>query len=190
MWGTCGARSAARCSGRFIPTCVGNMRAAIFSTRRMSVHPHVCGEHSLHGVVRRFEWRFIPTCVGNILIPSPPNERSNGSSPRVWGTCRGGLRAGVRWRFIPTCVGNISLSPMYSNPAAVHPHVCGEHTTSPTAARSRRRFIPTCVGNMQPNRPGAWTPIGSSPRVWGTYTHIALLSALCRFIPTCVGNIH
>ncbi len=33
--------------------------------------------------------------------------------------------------------------------AAVHPHVCGEHTRQRLTALRDGRFIPTCVGNMQ-----------------------------------------
>ena len=50
----------------------------------------------------------------------------------------------------------------------VHPHVCGEHSSS-------------YHGNAPLD--------GSSPRVWGT-SHIRVEQRrLSRFIPTCVGNI-
>jgi len=156
-------------------------------TRKLTVHPHVCGEHV-------FGSHCALLCIG--------------SSPRVWGTCNRRLQTSVTRRFIPTCVGNISMAPGMHIEITVHPHVCGEHLylfiiihyyygSSPrvwgTYARNSgppesRRFIPTCVGNMprckarmagvavhphvcgEHNSPSACPPCmcGSSPRVWGT----------------------
>ena len=65
MWGTrlCAAGKGARC--RFIPTHVGNTQQRDWTLDCRAVHPHACGEHW-------FVWR------------TPP--RSDGSSPRMWGT--------------------------------------------------------------------------------------------------------
>ena len=50
----------------------------------------------------------------------------------------------------------------------VHPHVCGEHAIQRT-----------CRGGI----------IGSSPRMWGTYSPGNRDTGNTRFIPTYVGNI-
>ena len=70
---------------RFIPTCVGNTQLGEHTANMMTVHPHVCGEHS-------------PGLYTAIPV--------SGSSPRVWGTLSVYvLNSGIK-RFIPTCVGN------------------------------------------------------------------------------------
>ena len=46
VWGTCYGRLSAPQTGRFIPTCVGNMRYMPARLSRVAVHPHVCGEHA------------------------------------------------------------------------------------------------------------------------------------------------
>jgi len=152
---------------RFIPTCVGNI--VIMSERafRLTVHPHVCGEHMA-----------ISAGVSNTSVhPHVCGEHSNvtasrfitpGSSPRVWGTyynCRSVI---VPLRFIPTCVGNMALPPTLTTSLPVHPHVCGEH---------QHTNFPIRLCN------------GSSPRVWGTCCKKRPSRRQCRFIPTCVGNI-
>ncbi len=49
---------------RFIPTGVGNTKAAMFVGRAAAGHPHGCGEN-IQGVNKRaFAARFIPTGVG------------------------------------------------------------------------------------------------------------------------------
>ena len=91
---------------RFIPTPVGNMPLPEPPQRKLSVHPHACGEHP---------------------SPSTGSGMRYGSSPRLWGTYGPYLRDLSRGRFIPTPVGNISTaSPIASKPT-VHPHACGEH---------------------------------------------------------------
>ena len=71
---------------RFIPTCVGSICRTLWSSRRLPVHPHVCGEHV----------EFVERAI---LI--------DGSSPRVWGACNTVGRVPQCRRFIPTCVGSI-----------------------------------------------------------------------------------
>ena len=105
VWGTLEAAKSAQSLKRFIPTCVGNARAANELATICSVHPHVCGERE--SKLSRYSF----------LI---------GSSPRVWGTrtqCQVNLCCN---RFIPTCVGNAADSVLGVSGAKVHPHVCGE----------------------------------------------------------------
>ncbi len=85
VWGT-HWQQARKCRvHRFIPTCVGNAMPSVCELLLLPVHPHVCGERS------RNIWQ---------------NDRTDGSSPRVWGTqCQA-----VLWLFV----------------LSVHPHVCGE----------------------------------------------------------------
>ena len=52
--------------------------------------------------------------------------------------------------------------------ALVHPHVCGEH------------FFNCML---------LFSSLGSSPRVWGTFSNQGKRHQKPRFIPTCVGNI-
>ncbi len=117
-------------------------------------------------------------------------SHNRGSSPRVWGTC--------------------SLIITNGASSAVHPHVCGEHVVVVGDERDGGRFIPTCVGNIFGDIVAGRSPVGSSPRVWGTYSRrpcsglsVPVHPHVCgeharsdasgrhrgRFIPTCVGNI-
>ena len=135
-----------------------------------------------------FQQRFIPTCVGKTLC------------------C---LSWSVFLRFIPTCVGK-TPAPRYHPPAGpVHPHVCGENSTTLQTRRLPFRFIPTCVGKTRSG--------GGISCAWAVHPHVCgenglagmtitrLLpvhphvcgenfvvefcgKALGRFIPTCVGK--
>ena len=131
--------------------------------------------------------RFIPTCVGNShtvrsaprVSPVHPHVCGElmdsegtelwccGSSPRVWGTRIFPSSRLRSRRFIPTCVGNSHKMPSLRYATTVHPHVCGELFVRFSAST---------------------TPIGSSPRVWGTQLHETTAFPAMRFIPTCVGN--
>ena len=64
-WGTWSGRHLSRNRSRFIPTCVGNIKADGNQDDEFSVHPHVRGEH----------------LYMNLFVP-----RADGSSPRAWGT--------------------------------------------------------------------------------------------------------
>ena len=186
-WGT-GVRSCLTSQQiRFIPTHVGNRSCRQRSCGKSSVHPHARGEQF------KAKWAEI---------------KSNGSSPRTWGTGCGASPA--------------------SAASAVHPHARGEQIikrrelraeggSSPrtwgTAGHARHqpalvRFIPTHVGNRfhprSGRRAGAVHPHargeqilarrksgeyrGSSPRTWGTGRHRASVCTVVRFIPTHVGN--
>ena len=70
-------------------------------------------------------------------------------------------------RFIPTPVGNTLQRTAGQSVRPVHPHACGEH-----------KFFAV----------GFDSPIGSSPRLWGTLLDIPDLIYYHRFIPTPVGN--
>ncbi|SUX88784.1 Domain of uncharacterised function (DUF2825) [Chromobacterium violaceum] len=192
---------------RFIPTYVGNTRPWWLYSARITVHPHVRGEHLI-------------TCEGVLTV--------NGSSPRTWGTPGGAIGRGGGFRFIPTYVGNTQCHRLRPGHGAVHPHVRGEHIgfqvngllssgSSPrtwgTHAHNRARliptrFIPTYVGNTTRRfagcEAGAVHPHvrgehgkkhrreemgdGSSPRAWGAPRFRRRAGSGRRFIPTCVGS--
>ena len=132
--------------GRFIPTYVGNTRYRFLLRSPTTVHPHVCGEH-LRRNTRRSSGR--------------------GSSPRMWGTHAEAEQRMLSRRFIPTYVGNTPRRFGDSKGPAVHPHVCGEHSSPPPSTTSNR---------------------GSSPRMWGTPFLLRGSTGADRFIPTYVGN--
>ncbi len=131
---------------RFIPACAGNTLEPDGRQFRESVHPRVCGEHTINA-------RFF----------SGPS----GSSPRVRGTHFDERRRLMQWRFIPACAGNTHEIRASRVPQSVHPRVCGEHYpeqrdavaeggSSPRVRGTRRgviarrggsRFIPACAGN-------------------------------------------
>ena len=111
---------------RSIPTCVGNTNYHEPRCPLRPVHPHVRGEHH-HSKA------------------SP--KRSNGPSPRAWGTPPAAPVGAPPVRSIPTCVGNTAVAVVFDVVKTVHPHVRGEHR----------------VANSQPN-----TRNGPSPRAWGT----------------------
>ena len=70
-------------------------------------------------------------------------------------------------RFIPAHAGNSASSPSASLQWSVHPRACGEQLYN----------VPTpLVGD------------GSSPRMRGTGSSLALCLSLCRFIPAHAGN--
>ena len=135
-------------------------------------------------------------------------DRSNGSSPRLWGTGRQWRYLDFRHRFIPTSVGNGSRPRPWARASAVHPHVCGERGIPLNGLAMTARFIPTSVGNgflprlallciavhphvcgerIKRHQPLTKRP-GSSPRLWGTDWRRLAGRSVWRFIPTSVGN--
>ena len=146
MWGTGQSAACRRPAARFIPTHVGNGGGGPESWRRLTVHPHACGERMLAPI----------GAVGSV-----------GSSPRMWGTVIVLMLLGRMVRFIPTHVGNGLPSVASSSGSAVHPHACGERPSECIKPHYRRgssprmwgtelrtvgthsadRFIPTHVGN-------------------------------------------
>jgi len=146
MWGTRGRLRRRRNIGRLIPTHVGNTIWIIPGSHDNSVHPHACGEH----ITRRQSF-----------------TRTNGSSPRMWGTQFLDSYMHTDCRFIPTHVGNTCVGPREGVWRSVHPHACGEHVWG---------------GYYM------WFLIGSSPRMWGTQLVANAEDGIERFIPTHVGN--
>ena len=128
VWGTCRYTTRILPHCRFIPTGVGNMMVHWGIPIGETVHPHGCGEHI--------------SLIFFII-------QDSGSSPRVWGTCRGSVYRWRIFRFIPTGVGNIAASHYPFNILSVHPHGCGEHESYGTYYAQS---------------------YGSSPRVWGTWS--------------------
>ncbi len=141
--------------------------AAIFPCK-VTVHPHVCGEHAFPRMCLRQYNGSSPRVWGTCQPGVASRPHPHGSSPRVWGTCRACSVVGDLQRFIPTCVGNIPPTSGVSGGGTVHPHVCGEHTGRQPRSPHAVRFILTCVGNIR-GEGGGWSRYaGSSPRVWGT----------------------
>ena len=145
-WRTPTGYGRSRVFRRFIPTHVGNTRHGIRDCCRLPVHPHARGEHTLDAC---------------------DSSKSDGSSPRTWGTRPIAEQYSVMTGFIPTHVGNTQPRLDYQPVRAVHPHARGEHKVHPVAAR-----------NID----------GSSPRTWGTQDLGVADPGGLRFIPTHVGN--
>ena len=187
VWGTLRAKNRQRHRARFIPTGVGNMPEHLLGWRWLAVHPHGCGEHNAahafhlpHAGSSPRVWGTLnsrkPTSSSFAVHPHGCGEHQyyikqerwvSGSSPRVWGTCGKAGISGMDGRFIPTGVGNMRRGDSQSSAKPVHPHGCGEHDAK---------------------RISLDRAIGSSPRVWGTYTAEGSPDRRRRFIPTGVGN--
>ena len=119
-----------------IPTYAGNTVLFVDFTCHVRAHPHVCGEHGIFGVIRRFR---------------------RGSSPRMRGTLAFHRLFAAWVGLIPTYAGNTGVSTSLSGTPRAHPHVCGEHahyfvsSLSPVGSSPRMRgthlltwgFIPT-----------------------------------------------
>ena len=129
-----------------IPTYAGNTTIPGWKVVRSGAHPHVCGEH---------------------LKALKKTANSTGSSPRMRGTHHMVCVALQGRGLIPTCVGSTSLVANARAIASAHPHVCGEHFTSPSTVS---------------------TESGSSPRVWGALHQPIHREHRKRLIPTCVGS--
>jgi len=113
----------------------------------MAVHPHVRGDD----VIQEFHL-----------------ASHDGSPPRAWGRCFGRINPLSQLRFTPTCVGTMTLMTRKLIDAAVHPHVRGDDTASPS---------------------GEMAYHGSPPRAWGRWRLRELATAGIRFTPTCVGTM-
>ena len=167
-WGTFLANGTKHTHRRFIPTCVGNIAGSSQRDLRLSVHPHLRGEH----------------CLSSCSTSS-----NAGSSPPAWGTLGGHYRLPVPRRFIPTCVGNIPSAPAGPRAPSVHPHLRGEHfkhkcscrcftgssppawgTSDHLSLKLRDyRFIPTCVGNIRRDD-SRYDSISVHPHLRGEHT--------------------
>ena len=93
---------------RFIPACAGNTLYPLVYWTLEPVHPRLCGEH--------------------LKLPGQAGA-SYGSSPPVRGTRSSGFRRGELLRFIPACAGNTYVDMWCITRSAVHPRLCGEHSS-------------------------------------------------------------
>ena len=89
-----------------IPAYAGNTIAVMFSRIDVRDHPRVCGEH---------------------LEPSPVQNSTAGSSPRMRGTPRRSGAVARRAGIIPAYAGNTRHRISASSRSRDHPRVCGEH---------------------------------------------------------------
>ena len=147
MRGTCAENVRCSLHHRFIPADAGNILPHPADTSTQPVHPRGCGEHIHPG------FYFYPT---------------DGSSPRMRGTCYRWRHGLAIQRFIPADAGNILPTKRATMGIAVHPRGCGEHR------------IDSIIG--------LWCS-GSSPRMRGTYRACQEFDSGCRFIPADAGNI-
>ncbi len=131
---------------RFIPASAGNTGTPRHGRTVPAVHPRVCGEH-VHPV----------TCHCPLA----------GSSPRLRGTQGHRARRESPGRFIPASAGNTFLKSPSTLASAVHPRVCGEHSTGARSTLPR---------------------YGSSPRLRGTPGVPIYDDVRTRFIPASAGN--
>jgi hypothetical protein len=158
--------------GRYTPTRVGKTKREATFSSSVAVHPHACGENRcgsardecgegtpprvwgkpfLVSIPARKRRRYTPTRVGKTFPQlldggehfgwytptrvgkTPPPSASwrglaDGTPPRVWGKH-------------PGCCGSAR------NPAALHPHACGENVAhAGRLPRRARRYTPTRVG--------------------------------------------
>ena len=172
---------------RFIPAFAGNTCIPKREETENSVHPRVCGEHT-----------------GRIGPVTPVT----GSSPRLRGTHKHGQALADLFRFIPAFAGNTTSWTRACSPRPVHPRVCGEHSSSVSAASIRAgssprlrgtpadetergradRFIPAFAGNTTGAKLVDGIFDGSSPRLRGTRPRSARSVRSRRFIPAFAGN--
>ena len=152
---------------RFTPTRVGTTRRVNLGRTLSTVHPHACGDNARTTSTER---------------------RDSGSPPRVWGQQARRLlhvheqrftptrvgttreRAGLqhlRHRFTPTRVGTTTGIPACRPRRSVHPHACGDNSSSAGASAAT---------------------VGSPPRVWGQLRGRSEKTAAARFTPTRVGT--
>ena len=130
-----------------IPAGAGNIHPLANLVAGMRAHPRGCGEHP------RKKCR-----EGN----------TQGSSPRVRGTCpmpKSNLRSSG---LIPAGAGNIRTAKQTARSARAHPRGCGEHLASLRRLRVWR---------------------GSSPRVRGTWQLLRSTASNPGLIPAGAGNI-
>ena len=131
---------------RYIPTRVGRGPRRNACPRAGTVHPHACGE--------REDGRVFRYCYF-------------GTSPRVWGEGQRRWCLRPEGRYIPTRVGRGTSATWHPLPPPVHPHACGERSSSLLAPMG---------------------PFGTSPRVWGEALGRARQGEGVRYIPTRVGR--
>ena len=105
-WGPLFVRAGQPIIWRFILTCVGTTAVPVRASRKLTVHPHMRGDHAA-----------LADGFGKCA----------GSSSHAWGPqrfCRPNVRM---WRFILTCVGTTPSLPVAAPDHPVHPHMRGDH---------------------------------------------------------------
>src|SRR5579862_877432 len=90
-----------------------------------------------------------------------------GSPPHAWGPPPPLARPRRRQRFTPTCVGTTARPSTRASGRAVHPHMRGDHHSTP---------------------PASPPPAGSPPHAWGPPVEDRTNDLRVRFTPTCVGT--
>ena len=197
--------------GRFIPTCVGQMRCwRSGPSGRARFIPTCVGQIACEILLACIEERFIPTCVGQIMpvslvahsvtvhphvrgadsVPATAVQMCVGSSPRAWGRCSALESASVMLLgSSPRAWGRSPPGRAAAGLYAVHPHVRGADVFPYDSLVRPTRFIPTCVGQMVFRCAFSLTDHGSSPRAWGRYAARVRRLRRGRFIPTCVGQM-
>ncbi len=131
---------------RIIPTRVGTSTDKKNAEGNGQDHPHACGDK-----------RFFVT----------QQEKSPGSSPRVWGQVAKRAALYCQTGIIPTRVGTRRLNFFLNSLRKDHPHACGD---KPEVKRMLEEIA------------------GSSPRVWGQGMYARHTSCQFRIIPTRVGT--
>ena len=146
MWGQGAYRDIDDLAARIIPTRVGTSNARRLGVSVKRDHPHACGDKS---------------------FSSFQQQKSTGSSPRVWGQdCTAYIYSGER-RIIPTRVGTRMIHDTGAYLKKDHPHACGD-----------KKFNKNDPSNFK----------GSSPRVWGQATTNGAAEITSGIIPTRVGT--
>ena len=129
-----------------IPACAGKTFTGAKRSDAHTAHPRVCGEN---GGVGELE------------------GAREGSSPRVRGKRRLGLRPPQTGGLIPACAGKTRVSRTVGNATPAHPRVCGENGTA----------IHFWLEHL-----------GSSPRVRGKHIADTGRGTVRGLIPACAGK--
>ncbi len=155
---------------RFTPTPVGTTLRAMAEGVSQAVHPHACGDDPRNSRGILLFSRFTPTPVGTTDCQECEMVEVNGSPPRLWGR-----------RLIKLDREGI---------APVHPHACGDDSTTPTIARSSSAVHPHACGDDAPTTSiGDGTPSSVHPHACGDDEFLPLLGGrVLRFTPTPVGT--
>ena len=114
VWGQLSRDKALRLWARFTPTGVGTTVRGSRVLRPNAVHPHGCGDNQVRAGDRAWH---------------------AGSPPRVWGQLSHSTQRAPDPRFTPTGVGTTSCNMVICEGRTVHPHGCGDNTTSPKNRR-------------------------------------------------------
>ena len=146
VWGSPMAISVAKIGVGSIPTCVGQPVCVRHLICFSWVYPHVCGA------------AYVGICS---------RDKTEGLSPRVWGSHYLRHPPAALQGSIPTCVGQPCLATRSGNCRRVYPHVCGAAPDADEAGSNAE---------------------GLSPRVWGSPVKVRGRLGIQRSIPTCVGQ--